>query len=174
MAEPTSSLQLRLRDVLYRTRGRDWDYAFLLQPVPLITEGWYALHRRIFANVEPEPTPVFLRGALGVGTGHPFFACAFTDPKRTDSQGRPVAHYIAWLGAEAEAAPGLAFGPGLVEALAAPLDSVFELSPDSLRSGEKPLDTQLRQRFQATLSHDDVNISCAPAQNIRWLGTIAP
>jgi hypothetical protein len=174
MTETAASLSLRLRDVLYRTRGRDWDYAFLLQPVPILGEGWYALHRRIFANVEPEPTPLFLRGALGVGTGHPFFACAFTDPQRTDSQGRPVAHYIAWLGAEAEAAPGVSFGPGLVEALRSALDSVFELAPEALRSGEKPLDTQLRQRFQAALTADALSIECGPANAIRWLGTIAP
>jgi hypothetical protein len=175
MTEAASSLRLRLRDVLYRTRGRDWDYAFLLQPVPLLGEGWYALHRRIFAHVEPEPTPLFLRGALGVGTGHPFFACAFTDPERTDSQGRPVAHYIAWLGADAEAAPGLAYGPRLVEALAAPLDSVFELSPDALRGrSEKPLDAQLRQRFAAALTADTLSLECSPAGSIRWLGTIAP
>lgn len=167
-------LTLRLRDVLYRTRGRDWDYSFLLQPVPLISEGWYTLHRRIFANVEPDPQPVLLRGALGIGTGQPFFATAFTDATRVDSQARPVAHYIAWLGNDAEAAPGQSFGPGLVQALAGALDSIFELPPEALRSGEKPLDTQLRQRFQAALTKDEVSVACAAPSAIRWLGTIAP
>src|SRR5262245_29071331 len=120
-------LTLRLRDLLYRTRGHDWDYAFLLQPEPLLGEGWYTLHRRIFANVEPGPVPLLLRGALGIGTGQPFFATAFTDETRRDYQDRPVAHYIAWLGAAAEAAPGHDFGPGLIEKLAAALDSVFML-----------------------------------------------
>lgn len=170
----TDMLSLRLRDVLYRTRGRDWDYSFLLQPVPLLGEGWYTLHRRIFANVEPEPTPQLLRGALGVGTGQPFFATAFTDPLRSDSQARPVAHYIAWLGPEAEAAPGLSFGPGLVHALGGALDSVFNLAPEAIRSGEKPLDTLLRQRFQAALSADTVSVGCSAPAAIRWLGTIAP
>lgn len=170
----SDALSIRLRDVLYRTRGRDWDYAFLLQPAPLIGEGWYALHRRIFANVEPEPTPLLLRGALGIGTGQPFFATTFTDRERADSQGRPVAHYIAWLGTEAEAAPGLDFGPGLVQTLRGALDAVFELSPEAIRSGEKPLDTLLRQRFLAALDADAVSAPCSPAASLRWLGTVAP
>lgn len=170
----SESLPLRLRDVLYRTRGRDWDYAFLLQPVPLIGEGWYALHRRIFSNVEPEPTPLLLRGALGIGIGHPFFATAFTDPERVDSQGRPVAHYIVWLGADAEAAPGVSFGPGLVQALHGALDAVFDLAPEALRVGEKPLDTLLRQRFLAALSGDQVQVTVTAPAALRWLGTLAP
>jgi hypothetical protein len=170
----SETLSLRLRDVLYRTRGRDWDYSFLLQPVPLIGEGWYTLHRRIFANVEPERTPLLLRGALGIGTGQPFFATAFTDAERVDSQARPVAHYIVWLGAEAEAAPGLSFGPGLVQALSGALGAVFELAPEALRNGEKPLDTLLRQRFQAALRSDQISVGCSSPNNVRWLGTIAP
>ena len=104
--------------MLYRTRGHDWDYAFLLQPERLLGEGWYTLHRRIFANVEPNETPVFLRGELGIGTGRPFFATAFTDPARRDYQARPIAHYVTWFGKAAEEAPGWSFGPGLVGALA--------------------------------------------------------
>src|SRR6187399_1909662 len=134
------TLTLRLRDVLYRTRGHDWDYAFLLQPEPLLGEGWYALHRRIFANVEPSEAPVLLRGALAIGPGRPFFATAFTDARRRDYQARPIAHYIAWFGPAAESAPGASFGHGLVEALSTALDSVFDLAPDALKRGEtKPL-----------------------------------
>jgi len=170
------ALTLGLGQLLYRTRGHDWDYAFLLQPEPLLSEGWYTLHRRIFANVEPGPVPVLLRGALGVGLGHPFFATTFTDAQRSDYQARPVAHYIAWLGRAAEAAPGLSFGPGLVEALAPGLDAVFGLDPETLKRGEtKALDTLLRARFQAALRlPDQVTVPCAPTSDLRWLGTIAP
>jgi hypothetical protein len=171
----SSELKLRLSEVLFRTRGHDWDYAFLLQPAPLLGEGWYALHRRIFANVEPTPTPVLLRGALGVGTGHAFFATAFTDPKRRDYQDRPVAHYIAWLGQAAEEARGYGFGPALVEALHGALDHVFALSPESLKNRDmKPFDTVLRERFATQLPGDEVVLSCEPASSIHWLGTIAP
>lgn len=169
------TLTLRLSDVLYRTRGHDWDYAFLLQPEPLLGEGWYALHRRIFANVEPTPTPVLLRGALGIGTGQPFFATAFTDARRRDYQARPIAHYIAWFGKAAESAPGQSFGEGLVEALGGALDVVFDLAPEALKRGEtKPLDTLLRSRFLAALPLREVEVTCAAPQALRWLGTIAP
>ena len=169
------TLSLRLSDVLYRTRGHDWDYAFLLQPEPLLGEGWYALHRRIFANVEPTEAPVLLRGALGVGTGKAFFATAFTDAKRRDSQARPVAHYIAWLGPDAERAAGVSFGPGLVEQLATALDGVFDLVPAAVTRGEtKALDTLLRARFRAELRQTVVSVTGEPVAGLRWLGTIAP
>lgn len=171
----TETLLLRLSDVLYRTRGHDWDYAFMLQPEPLLGEGWYALHRRIFANVEPTDVPVLLRGALGIGTGQPFFATAFTDAQRRDSQARPIAHYIAWFGAAAEKAPGVSFGPGLVEQLGTALDRVFELAPETVTRGEtKPLDALLRARFRAELRRAAVSVTCEPVAGLRWLGTIAP
>jgi len=169
------TLTLRLCDVLYRTRGHDWDYAFLLQPSPLLGEGWYALHRRIFANVEPSEAAVLLRGALAIGAGQPFFATAFTDARRRDYQARPVAHYIAWFGAAAESAPGASFGEGLIEALGSALDSVFDLVPDALKRGEtKALDTLLRTRFQAALTESEVRVKCEPSRALRWLGTLAP
>ena len=170
-------LRIALDQLLYRTRGRDWDYGFLLQPPPILGEGWYALHRRIFANVEPGPVPLLLRGALGVGTGHPFFACAFADAELRDYQDRPIAHYFSWFGAAAEAAPGVSFGPPLVRALRPALDSVFELNPESLRRGEtKPLDTLVRERFVAALPPQaDLIVEAVTAGSpIRWLGTIAP
>jgi len=171
----TETLTLRLRDVLYRTRGHDWDYAFLLQPEPLLGEGWYALHRRIFANVEPTEAPLLLRGALAIGPGQPFFATAFTDARRRDYQARPIAHYIAWFGAAAESAPGASFGEGLVEALGTALDSVFNLAPDAVKRGEtKALDALLRARFQAALSATEVSVKCEPSRSLRWLGTVAP
>jgi hypothetical protein len=169
------TLRLRLREVLYRTRGHDWDYAFLLQPEPLLVEGWYTLHRRIFANIEPGASPVLLRGALGIGTGQPFLATAFTDATRRDYQARPVAHYLAWLGKSAEAAPMQSFGPGLVAALAPALDAVFGLSPEALKRGEtRPLDALLQQRFLAALPASELDVSCTAPGAIQWLGTLAP
>jgi len=169
------TLTLRLADVLYRTRGHDWDYAFLLQPEPLLGEGWYALHRRIFANVEPTEAPVLLRGSLAIGMGQPFFATAFTDATRRDYQARPIAHYIAWFGRAAESAPGVSFGEGLVAALGEALDSVFGLDPEAVKHGEtKALDTLLRVRFQAALRQAEVNVGCQPSRALRWLGNLAP
>jgi hypothetical protein len=160
---------------LYRSRGRDWDYAFLLQPEPLLSEGWYALHRRIFSNVEPGAAPLLLRGALGVGTGEPFLACAFTDVRRRDNQSRPIAHYVTWLGKSAEAAPGCNFGPALIAALAPALDAVFDLAPELIRRGEsKPLDALLQRRFSAALPASELELCCEPPAQLRWLGTIAP
>jgi hypothetical protein len=170
----TETLSLSLSDVLYRTRGRDWDYGFVLQPKPLLREGWYALHRRIFANVEPTRSPLSLRGSLAIQLGQPFFATVFTDAERRDSQGRPVAHYVTWLGAAAESAPGRSFGEPFVAALKPALDAIFELAPEALQQGQdKPLDTLLRARFAAALSGTHVSLTCPDTSAIRWLGTLA-
>lgn len=167
-------LRVALGEVLYRSRGRHWDYAFLLHPEPLLREGWYTLHRRIFSNVEPSSVPLLLRGALGVGLGQPFLATAFTDAVRRDSQSRPIAHYLTWLGKSAEAAPGCSFGPQLVAALAPAIDAVFELTVERLRRGEtKPLDALLQQRFSAALPARELELRGDPPGEIRWLGTIA-
>lgn len=167
-------LRIPPTELLYRTRGRDWDYAFLLQPPPLLGEGWYTLHRRIFAHVEPTAEPLLLRGELGIGLGHPFFATVFTDSARRDSQDRPIAHYLAWLGKSAEAAPGLSYGPGLIAALAPALDAVFELSPLALTGGQtKPLDALLRAKFQAALPGATLSARATVSGSLRWLGTIA-
>jgi hypothetical protein len=139
-----------------------------------LNEDWYAIHRRIFANVEPEPTPVLLRGALAIGTGHDFLATAFTDAQRRDSQGRPIAHYLAWLGKAAEEAPGLSYGPGLIAALGPALEAVFKLSPETLKRDEtKPLDTLIRRRFLAALPARQLTVPCQSGHAPRWLGTIA-
>ncbi len=169
------ALHLRLGELLYRTRGRDWDYGFLLQPPPILGEGWYALHRRIFANVEPGRTPLLLRGALGIGIGQPFFATTFVDAELCDYQDRAIAHYITWFGKSAEDAPGLSFGPALVAALRPALATVFELNPESLRRGEtKPLDSLVRERFQAALPASELTLAAEAGLAVRWLGTIAP
>lgn len=166
-------LSVRSSDVLYRTRGRDWDYGFLLQPEPLLNEGWYAIHRRIFANLEPDPSPKLLRGALGIGTGHAFLATTFVDAVRRDHQQRPIAHYLTWIGRAAEAAPGLCFGPPLVAALAPALDAIFELVPQAVCRGQtRPLDALLRELFRRELP-GELRLECEPASAIRWLGTLA-
>jgi len=168
------ALRIRVADLLYRTRGRDWDYSFLLQPEPLVGEGWYAIHRRIFANVEPSSAPVGLRGSLGIGQGQPFFATAFTDAERQDHQGRSIAHYLVWLGRPADDAPGKSFGPALVEGFRPALEAVFDLAPEQLMKGETlALDSLLRRRFRAALTGVELTVVGPSAGLVRWLGTVA-
>jgi hypothetical protein len=167
------ALRISVRELLYRSRGRDWDYAFLLQPEPLLSEGWYALHRRIFSNVEPGESPLLLRGALGIGGGAPFFATTFTDPLRRDYQARPIAHYLTWFGKSAEAAPGQSFGPALIAALGPAIDAVFALAPEALKRGEtRPLDALLQRRFAEKLVSSELELRAEPCAQIRWLGTL--
>ncbi len=167
-------LHLKVKDLLYRTRGRDWDYAFLLQPAPLLSEGWYTIHRRIFANVEPTPEPLLLRGTLAIGQGHPFFASAFTDQERRDHQGRPVAHYLVWFARAGDPSPDGDFGAPLLTALSAALAAVFELVPQQLLRGQTAaLDSLLRDRFAQALGSSELTLALRDRSEARWLGTVA-
>jgi len=118
--------------------------------------------------------PLERRGELGIGVGRPFFATTFVDSKRRDSQERPVAHYLVWLGKAAEAAPGVSCGPGLVSEMGPALDAVFGLGPSALGSGaERPLDALLRARFVGALPARDVAVVVGKSAALRWLGTIS-
>jgi hypothetical protein len=146
-------LRIPLTRVLYRTRGRHFDYTFLMQPDPLIGEGWYAIHRSIFARVEPALSPWRARGVLPVSIGYDYLATAFADAQRRDSQGRPIAHYLVWLDDRAAVAAGDPnFGPALIDDLAPAIEAVFDLDPRDLEAHTaRPLDVQLRQRFRDAL-----------------------
>lgn len=91
--------EMNLKYVLWRTRGYNWDYDFVLEPESPSSGGWYLIHRSVFGGVTPTMKPTYVRGTL-VDTGAesvPFVGAAFLDPSRRDAHGRPVAHYVMWF-----------------------------------------------------------------------------
>jgi hypothetical protein len=93
------STTLKLSAVLWRTRGFDWDYGFLLEPAAPASFGWYRVQQAIFDGCQPTAETKYLIGALfdGSKAKKSFVAAAFLDPSREDEYGRQIAHYVVWF-----------------------------------------------------------------------------
>lgn len=107
-------MRIDLDSVLWRTRGRTWDYSFVLRPLHPHIETWYDFHADVFSGATPGREPMNLGGILVTLKGEEvrFVATTFQDATLKDAAGRPIAHYFVWF-------PNLA---------GAPLD--FELPAD--------------------------------------------
>lgn len=91
-------MKVDLKNVLWRTRGRHWDYSFVLCPSTLKEENWYDFHAQVFARCTPGRTPYSVGGTLvSDSTQVPFVATIFLDEVRSDSAERPIANYIVWF-----------------------------------------------------------------------------
>lgn len=91
-------VEINLENVLWRTRGRLWDYTFVLHPLYPSAVNWYDVHSKVFAGLTPAAVPVSRGGVVVDGEEeHPFVATAFLDPVHRDAAGRPVAHYLIWF-----------------------------------------------------------------------------
>jgi hypothetical protein len=102
MSEDSSLVRQRLslEHFLWRTRGRNWDYLFLVEPHSRYSHDWYPLHKQIFADSEPRLVERYVVGELSDQQSQPplvFVATVFLDDRRKDAHGRPVAHYMVWL-----------------------------------------------------------------------------
>ena len=100
MTNPSQNakMELDLKNVLLRTRGRNWGYSFVLRPQKPDIDSWYDVHVKVFEGRSLDSVPVNLGGILIDGIEkHVFVATAFADPVHRDDAGRPVANYIIWF-----------------------------------------------------------------------------
>lgn len=101
-----SFVTVDLQRLLWRTRGRTWDYCFVLQPVQLHINSFYQLHFEAFSGTKPEATPRTWGGVLiGEESKLRFVATLFLDEDKVDTYDRPIAHYMVWFptpGADAD------------------------------------------------------------------------
>jgi|688.fasta_scaffold299814_2 hypothetical protein len=91
-------LHVDLNEVLIRTRGKTWDYSFVLCPRKAFIDGWYDVHVKVFEGKVPDNLPINDVGVLTDAMDRPVFvATAFADPIRRDDVGRPIVNYIIWF-----------------------------------------------------------------------------
>lgn len=92
-----------LRRLLWRTRGRRWDYTFLLRPTVPARPAWFNTYLEIFPEERERPgrpgSAVYSDGTLPQG-GELYVAAVVTDPVRQDLCGRPVLHLFVVVGGE--------------------------------------------------------------------------
>jgi len=134
-------IHIGLNQLLWRTRGLNWDYSFLLRPTkPIVT--WYGFIEKVFASQTPTTTPKYVARFLDDGVHRHFFhATLFVDPARQDAAGRPIAHYLAWFPSnvpELEVVDSIPteWGNRVVETLSTQFDEVFnspgvDIDPES-------------------------------------------
>ena len=141
---------ITLRQLLWLTRGKYWDYLFLCSPQAPERRSWIDAYRAVFRKTSLTETPVYAKGVLQnlSGSGEfPFVAAAMLDPKRMDHSGRPVEHYFIYL-LENEGAIGLFsidWPQHLLEALNPFYESIFELVTSETASSGGDRTTFLRQ-----------------------------
>jgi hypothetical protein len=129
-----------LQHVLWRTRGRYWDYSFVLRPNFLSVSSWYDFHVKTFFGLAPNSVPQTRGGVLRQDSLEmPFIATTFEDKSHKDSSGRPAGHYLVWfppqctdLG-EAIEMPA-AWGAQIVASLIDTYDQTFDLTMEELKS----------------------------------------
>ena len=99
MTNPSHNVrvELDLKNVLLRTRGRNWGYTFVLRPQKPHIDSCYDLHLKVFKAQPAAEAPVNLGGILDGIEKYVFIATAFIDPVRCDDAGRPIAIYIIWF-----------------------------------------------------------------------------
>lgn len=92
-------MQIDLDSILWRTRGRAWDYCFVLRPVHPHIETWYDFHADAFSGAMPGAAPINVGGVLLTIEGEEvrFVATAFQDATLKDAAERPIAHYFVWF-----------------------------------------------------------------------------
>ena len=84
---------VRRDDLLWRTRGRSWDYEFITRPKRKWKDRSYLVTTQVF-SVGAAPVP---SNIVGLVEGETYLACSVLDPERRDEFGRPVQHYVLWL-----------------------------------------------------------------------------
>ena len=134
-------------NVLWRTRGRDWDYTFVLVPQVPAQLDWYDVHTTVFRDLAPRREPASRYGRLtGLFFSYPYVATAFLDPLLKDEAERAVAHYLVWF---PQPEDDLAVPPAL------PLDWGLQLV-ESLAPARETLFARTLPEVETTLSRDVV------------------
>jgi hypothetical protein len=92
------------KDLLWRTRGLNWDYKFVSLPAEPQAIPWWSVYNQVLGSRKPEEKPVLIYGQLVYGRffplfvqSRPFVATSYRDPKLQDKKGRAIAHDLIWV-----------------------------------------------------------------------------
>lgn len=124
--------------ILWRTRGRHWDYAFVRTPQRIRLDGWYEFHTQTFSGALPTNEPLN-RGFMAAINGRhiPCVCTAFQDMQRTDIAGRPISHFITWFPDQKSSRSGMValpaeWGRQVVAWFDTEFQGIFDLANDKV------------------------------------------
>ena len=95
----TTILRLNRSHLLWWTHGKHWGFQPLSLPALSVEIDWSTVVKELFASLDPLDAPVRTGSiSLGPGMQRYYVATAFCDPKRGDTNGRPLHHFMALRG----------------------------------------------------------------------------
>ena len=129
-------MRINRNQTLWRTRGKEWDYAFTSTPdsIPDLDGQWYQVHKKVFFDPKIEHSmPYYQGGSLKLSRHEQKFyrAVACKDPFRQDIQGRTIVHYIVVFFDESPAEKE-EWGQELLSALADEIDRTVNAKDSEL------------------------------------------
>lgn len=164
--------------ILWRTRGKHWDYAFVRTPRRVKLDGWYDFHTQTFSGALPTSQPMN-KGFIALVDGRhiPCVCTAFQDTDRVDIAGRPISHFITWFPDQASSKSGIVslpcdWGRQVVAWFDTTFQQVFELTQDNLsHSAYSNVQTRLAatagRAQQIQLTGEAVPIPCDESFELR-------
>lgn len=93
-----SKLTIPVNELLWRTRGKHWEYCFLI--LPQVDRGsWWRFYREVRAelNISPEGDEVIGTLIDREGNQRPYLASVFLDAKLSDAAGRETEQFVVWF-----------------------------------------------------------------------------
>ena len=121
--------------LLWRTRGAEWDFDFVLRPqVPAL---WLDVFSWVFPeNQAPVKGVEYRKGSLiheasGHRAAYPFYAAAFSDAEHTDTAGRQVQQFFIYVVKQKSGSIDLLeesdWAHDLLSALSIPYSAIFDM-----------------------------------------------
>ncbi|MDF1862135.1 MAG: hypothetical protein P1U87_18105 [Verrucomicrobiales bacterium] len=93
-----SSVSINTNELLWRTKGRSWEYCFLLVP-EMDQESWWAFYQQVRSELRGGADSSCTVGLfeLSNGTRRPFVASLYLDTKNVDASGRATEQFVSWF-----------------------------------------------------------------------------
>lgn len=93
-----SNITIKTSELLWRTKGLNWEYSFVL--LPEIDRGsWWRFYREVKAKLDFSQHGDQALGTLidREGNEHPYIASAVLDSVHLDSAGRETEQFVVWF-----------------------------------------------------------------------------
>ncbi len=93
-----SKVSIPAGEILWRTRGRNWEYCFLLTP-GIDRGSWWRFYREVKAELNLSPSGDQAVGKIKdrAGNEHIYLASIYLDSKLIDAAGRETEQFVVWF-----------------------------------------------------------------------------
>lgn len=91
-------MEIPLDQLLWRTKGKNWEYCFLSKPRNVPSESWWLFFQDLTKEVTTFEPVDFVTGEFQIKSRiHVFAATRFVDKENTDEFGRDTEQVVVWF-----------------------------------------------------------------------------